>query len=81
MESISTTIEARTNGLISKSDEIIKICESPVMGGTGDSLAARLFEAQIIPSLLHNCERWIGFIQTHLSDLQDFQDKFIIKLL
>merc|ERR1711973_301842 len=82
VESISATIKARTNGLISKCDEIIKICESPVMGGTGNSLAAiKLFEAQIIPSLLNNCESWIGLNQTHLSDLQDFQDKFIRKLL
>ena len=82
VESISATIKARTNGLVSKCDEIIKICESPVMGGTGNSLAAiKLFEAQIIPALLHNCESWIGLNQIHISDLQDFQDKFIRKLL
>ena len=82
VESISATIKSRTNGLISKCDEIIKICESPVMGGTGNSLAAlKLFEAQIIPALLHNCESWIGINQTHLSDLQEFQDTFIRKLL
>ena len=52
------------------------------MGGTGNSIAAiNLFEAQIIPSLLHNCESWIGLNQTHISDLQDFQDKFLRKLL
>ena len=33
VESISATIKARTNGLISKCDEIIKICEAPIMGG------------------------------------------------
>ena len=82
VESISATIKARTNGLISKCDEIIKICESPVMGGTGNSLAAiKLFEAQIIPALLNNCESWIGLNQVHISDLQEFQDKFIRKLL
>ena len=82
VESISATIKARTNGLISKCDEIIKICESPIMGGTGNSLAAiKLFEAQIIPALLHNCESWLGINQIHLSDLQEFQDKFIRKLL
>ena len=49
VESNSATIKERTNGLISKCDEIIKICESPVMGGTGNSIAAiRLFETQII---------------------------------
>ena len=52
------------------------------MGGTGNSLAAiKLFEAQIIPALLHNCESWLGINQIHLSDLQEFQDKFIRKLL
>ena len=82
VESISATIKARTNGLICKCDEIIKICESPIMGGTGNSLAAlKFFEAQIIPALLHNCESWIGSNQIHLSDLQDFQDKLIRKLL
>ena len=82
VESISATIKSRTNGLISKCDEIIKICESPVMGGTGNSLAAlKLFEAQIIPALLNNCESWIGINHTHLSDLQEFQDKFTRKLL
>ena len=82
MESISATIKSRINRLISKCDEIIKICESPIMGGTGNSLAAiKLFEAQIIPALLHNCESWIGLNETHLSDLQNFQDKFVRKLL
>ena len=52
------------------------------MGGTGNSLAAiKLFEAQIIPALLHNCESWIGIHQIHSSGLQEFQDKFIRKLL
>ena len=47
-----------------------------MMGGTGNSLAAlKLFEGQIIPALLHNCESWLGINQIHLSDLQDFQDK------
>ena len=52
------------------------------MGGTGNSLAAlKLFEAQIIPALLHNCESWIWITQTHVSDLLEFHDKFIRKLL
>ena len=54
VESISATIKARTNGLICKCDEIIKICESPILGGTEKSLGAiKLFEAQIIPA--YNC--------------------------
>ena len=53
-----------------------------MMGGTGNSLAAlKLFEAQIIPALLHICKNWLGINQIHLSNLQDFQDKFIRKLL
>ena len=81
-ESIAATIKSRTNGLIGKCNEIIRICESPIMGGTGNSLTAiRLYEAQIIPALLHNCESWIGINDTHIGDLQDFQDKFIRKLM
>ena len=65
VESICVTIKAKTNGLISKCDEIIKICEAPIMGGTGKSLTAlKLFEAQIIPAFLHNCESWIGINRT-----------------
>ena len=51
-------------------------------GGIGNSLGAtKLFEAQVIPALLHNCESWIGLNETHISDLQDFQDKLMRKLL
>ena len=50
-----------------------------MMGGTGNSLAAlKLFEGQIIPALLHNCESWLGINQIHLSDLQDFQDQLVL---
>ena len=78
VESITATIKARTNGLISKCDEIIKICESPIMG---ELVTLNLFEAQIIPALLHNCKGWIGINQIHLNDVQNFQDKFTGKLL
>ena len=40
-----------------------------------------MYEATIIPALLHNCESWIGINNKHLKSLQDFQDKFIRKLL
>ena len=81
VESISATIKSRTNRLISKCDEIIKICESPIMGGTGNSLAAiKLFDAQIIPALLHNCESWIGLNDTHICDLQNFQEQELKQL-
>ena len=52
------------------------------MGGLGNSTSAfKLYEATIIPALLHNCESWIGINNKHLKSLQDFQDKFIRKLL
>ena len=52
------------------------------MGGIGNSLTAtNLFEAQVLPALLHNCESWIGLNETHISDLQNFKDKFMRKIL
>ena len=81
-ESISTTIKERIQKLISKSEEIIQIAESPLMGALGDStVAIRLFEAQIVPALLFNCESWVDISHTHLTELQNFQDKFLRKLL
>ena len=82
VESITETIKSRTNGLIGKCDEIIEVSESPLMGGTGNSLTGiKLFEAQIIPALLHNCESWIGVTETHIADLETFQENFFKKLL
>ena len=49
------------------------------MGGLGNSTS--LYEATIIPDLLHNCESWIGINNKHLKSLQDFQDKVTRKLL
>ena len=81
-ESITATIKARTNGLVGKGEEMIQVSETPLMGGIGNSLAAtKLFEAQVIPALLHNCESWIGLNETQIFDLQDSQDKFMRKLL
>ena len=80
-ESISTTIKERIQKLISKSEELIQIAESPLMGALGDStIAIRLFEAQTVPALLFNHESWVDLSQAHLSDLQNFQDKFLRKL-
>ena len=81
-QSIKETVNKRIQGLTSKADEIIQIAESPIMGGLGNStIAFRLFEAQIIPALLHNAESWIGITDKIIKDLQDFQDKFIRKVL
>ena len=81
-QSIKETVKKRIQGLISKADEIIQIAESPIMGGLGNStIAFRLFEATIIPALLHNAESWIGITDKIIKDLQDFQDKFVRKVL
>ena len=72
-QSIKETVKKRIQGLISKSDEIIQIADSPIMGGLGNStIAFRLFEATIIPALLHNAESWIGITDSIIKDLQDF---------
>ena len=72
----------RTTGLIGKAEEIIQVSESPMMNGNGNSMATfKLYEAQVIPALLFNSESWIGITDTHISDLQNFQDKFVKKLL
>ena len=48
-----------------------------MMNWNGNSLAAlKMYEAQVIPALLFNSESWIGLTDTHISDLQNFQDKF-----
>ena len=81
-KSIKETIRKRMQGLISRTDEIIQLAESPIMSGLGNSsIAFRLYEAQIIPSLLHNAESWIGITDSIIKDLQDFQDKFTRKVL
>ena len=81
-ESISSTIKDRIQKLITKGKELIHIAESPLMGAFGDStLVIRLFESQIIPALLFNNKSWIDLRQAHLSDLQNFQNKFLRKLM
>ena len=44
-------------------------------------IAFKLYESIIIPSLLHNCESWIGLTDQHISTLQKFQDEFIKRVL
>merc|ERR1712102_19788 len=58
--SIAETIKRRTASLVSKCEEIIQISESSIMAGLGTSTTAfRLYEAIIIPTLLHNAASWI----------------------
>ena len=57
VQTITDTIKERTRKLISKCDDIIQIIDPPLMGGFNcGSVAFNLYEAQIISSLLHNCE-------------------------
>ena len=81
-QSITDTIKERTRKLRSKCDDIIQIADSPIMGGLNcGAIAFRLYEAQIISSLLHNCESWIGINDKHVQLLQKFQEEFIRKVL
>ena len=81
-ESISATIKERMRKLIPKCEEIIQISNTPIMGGLRNSnIAFKLFEAQIVQPLLHNCASWIGITEKHIKELQKFQNKFIRRVL
>ena len=81
-KSITETIDIRIKKQKSKIEEIISLAESPVMSITGNSVPAfKLFDSIIIPSLLNNCESWIGITDKHISTLQDFQNDFIRRVL
>ena len=53
------------------------------MGGLRNSETLfKLFEARVIPALLiNNSESWIDIQNSHIKDLQDFQDEFIRRVL
>ena len=71
-ERITETIMERKRKLLSLS------ADHHFMNGLGQSKTAfNLFEAQIIPCLLHNAESWIGITKKQIKELQDFQDTFI----
>ena len=58
------------------------LAKAPMMGADGSSMAAiKLFEAQVIPALLFNCESWIDISENQINELQGFQDNFIRKLM
>ena len=81
-DSITETIKERINKLRGKVNEIIQIAEHPLMNSVGNALPAfRLYEAMVIPALLHNCESWIGIKNKHYETLQNFQDNFVRTLL
>ena len=81
-ESIDDTIKERIRKQTSKVNDSILLADAPMMGADGSSRTAiKLFEAQVLPALLFNCESWIGITDTQIKDLQGFQDKFIRKLM
>lgn len=81
-ESIDATIKERIRKQTSKVNDNILLADAPMMGADWSSRAAiKLFEAQVIPALLFNCESWIGITKTQINDLQGFQDKFMRKLM
>ena len=47
----------------------------------GANTAFKLYEAQILPPLLYNCEAWISIDDGHIKLLQDFQERFIRRIL
>ena len=64
------------------STQSLTIAEAPLMSGLNKgNIAFKLYEAQIIPCLLHNSESWIGMTKKHLEVLQKFQDQFVRKVL
>ena len=80
--SIDYTIKDRMRKLFTKKEEIIQIANSSVMSGLRNSRTAfNLFESSIIPALLNNCETWIDIQEKHITDLQNFQEKFIRRVL
>ena len=81
-ESLSATIKEMLQKQISKCDEIIHIAETHSMSALGyATIGIRLFETHVIPALLFNSKSWIGLNNTHLTHLQNFQDKFLRKLM
>ena len=81
-ESIDDTIKERIRKQTCKVNDSILLADAPMMGADGSSRTAiKLFEAQVLPALLFNCESWIGITDTQINDLQGFQDKFLRKLM
>ena len=81
-ESITVTIKARIRKLISRTEEILQLVETPGMSSLGGANTAfKLYEAQILPPLLYNCESWISIDDSHIKLLQDFQERFIRRIL
>ena len=82
VDSITKTIKKRIESNYHKCEEILKIADNGLLAGMGNSKTAiTLFEVQVVPAVLFNCESWIGLNKNHINTLQSFQDAFICKLL
>ena len=81
VDSISRTIKKRIESNYHKCEEILKIADHGLLAGMGNSKTAiTLFEAQVVPAVLFNCESGIGLNKNHINALQSFQDAFICRL-
>ena len=68
---------ARIRKLISRTEEILQLVETPGMSSLGGANTAfKLYEAQILPPLLYNCESWIS-----IKLVQNFEERFIRRIL
>ena len=68
--------------LLGKTEKILQLVETPGMSCLGGANTAfKLYEAQIMPTLLYNCESWISIDDSHIKLLQDFQERFIRRIL
>ena len=82
VDSIARTIKKVKETLQQRCEEFLIITIHGLMAGMGNSKTGiTLFEAQVIPSLLFNCESWIGINETHINTLRSFQDAIISRLL
>ena len=58
-------------------DDIMDIAENMGLEGINNSMAGmNYFESQVVTSLVHNCESWIGATDEHVQNLQDLQNRF-----
>ena len=81
-QSITETIKERIQNSKRVVNEIIETCNNPLMDSLNCAkVPFNLFEAQVIPALLNNCESWIGIKDKHIKDLQRVQDEFIWRVL
>ena len=68
VDSITKTIKKIIESNYRKCEEILKIADNGLLVGMGNSKTAiTLFEAQVVPAVLFNCESWIGLNKAHIN--------------